>query len=273
MLLRWLRTTLRLAVLNLPELCVLLIILMVTANITANAAVNSRTYIPEKAKLYLPIVKIEQSKYFPLISEPAYIPALIEVESCISLTHSRCWSPTSQLKTYREEGAGLGQITRAYKTDGSIRFDALQGMKDRYTEELKELSWTNVYKRPELQIRTIVLMLKDLDREFKPLIKDDANRLPFIDVSYNGGSRDTKRSRLACGLAKGCDPGIWFDHVERYTVKPSKPVPGYGGRSMRDINNEHARTVFRVRLAKYKAHYENTLQNPDTQPRNEILKE
>lgn len=253
---RWLRVTVRLLVLNLPELCVLFIILAVVANVTAHAAVNSRTYIPEKAKLYLPTVKAEQAKYHPTLAEPAYVPALIETESCITLTHKRCWSPTSQLKTYREEGAGLGQITRAYRTDGSVRFDALQGMKDRYEEELKELSWTNVYKRPDLQIRTIVLMLKDLDKEFKPLIKNDMDRLPFVDVSYNGGSRDTKRSRVACGLAKDCNPNIWFDHVERYTVKPTKPLPGYGGRSIRDINNEHARTVFHVRLAKYKTYYE-----------------
>lgn len=227
--------------------------LLLTA--TAAAAVDSRTYIPERAKLYIPTVINEQEKHFKALSEPAYVASLIEVESCIALTHSRCWSPTSRLKTYREEGAGLGQITRAYRADGSLRFDALQGMKDKYAEELAELSWTNVYKRPDLQIRTIVLMLKDIDTGLSRSIKDPVNRLPFVDVSYNGGTRDTLRSRIACGVAKGCDPNVWFDNVEKYTVKPRSPLPGYGGRSIKDINNEHARTVFHIRLPKYKNYY------------------
>lgn len=227
------------------------------------SAVNNKTYIPERAKQHIPTVVKEQEKYFPALAEPAYLAALIELESCISLTHSRCWSPTSRLKTYREEGAGLGQITRAYTADGKLRFDALQGMKDRYTEELNELSWFNVYKRPDLQIRTIVLMVKDLDNSFKPIIKDPNDRLPFVDVSYNGGERDTKRSRIACAAAKNCNPGLWFNNVERYTVKPSRPLPGYGGRSIRDINNEHARVIFQSRLPKYKAYYETLKESHD----------
>lgn len=89
------------------------------------AAQNVATFIPPKALPLLPVLTAQVNELMPGFYSPHYFPALIEHESCISLTHSRCWSPTSQLKTAREEGAGLGQLTRAYNTDGSIRFDAL----------------------------------------------------------------------------------------------------------------------------------------------------
>ena len=49
--------------------------------------------------------------YRPLVG------ALIEHESCISLTHSRCWNAASRLKTEKEEGAGLGQFHQGMESN------------------------------------------------------------------------------------------------------------------------------------------------------------
>ncbi len=87
--------------------------------------VDVKTFIPQNAYKYKDIINTETLKYFPNVPNKAYIPALIEQESCAPLSNKNkhCFESTSELKTYREHGVGLGQITKAYKSDGSIRFE------------------------------------------------------------------------------------------------------------------------------------------------------
>ena len=207
-----------------------------------------KTYIPHNAYLYKSEVLEQQERYFPHIPTKAYTFSLIEQESCIHLTHKKCWNPASRLKTSREEGAGLGQLTRAYTKDGKLRFDSLQGIRNQYKQELQELSWSNIYQRPDLQIRAMTLMLRD---SYKSLydVKDPIKRLHFTDAVYNGGMRDLRKERIACGLKSNCDPQVWFDNVEDIKVKSEAPL--YGTRSAYFINREHVENVFKLRLPKY----------------------
>lgn len=207
-----------------------------------------KTFIPPAALTLKPTVVHQQELYFPTIPIKAYPFALIEQESCIHLKHSKCWNPRSQLKTSREEGAGLGQLTRAYKPDGTLRFDSLQGIRNQYKQDLEDLSWSNIYQRPDLQIRAMTLMLRDT---YKGLydVKDPIARLHFTDAAYNGGTRDLRKERVACGLKINCNPQIWFEHVEHMQVKSTKPL--YGTRSAYFINREHVENVFKLRLPKY----------------------
>lgn len=194
---------------------------------------------------YGPMLKAEQQHYWSAHPAPFYLAGLVEQESCVSLKSKGCWNPSSRLKTSREEGAGLGQITRAYRADGSLRFDALASLRNQYSEALGEWSWGNVYARPELQERAIVLMSKDAAAPFRAA--QDA--LPMGDSSYNGGPADVQKARRACALTKGCDPSKWFNNVELHCMKSRQPI--YGGRSACDINLEHVRNVFLVRSKKY----------------------
>lgn len=73
------------------------------------AGINVATYIPVNAKVYIPQLKAEQVKFWSSHPAPMYLAGLAEQESCLSLTHSKCWSPKSQLKTQREEGSGIFQ--------------------------------------------------------------------------------------------------------------------------------------------------------------------
>ncbi|QXN70523.1 putative lytic murein transglycosylase [Bacillus phage vB_BspM_AgentSmith] len=68
----------------------------------------SNGYIPPQAFDFKLNIQEELDKHFDYIPDYNYVPALIEHESCLSLSHSRCWNSTSRLKTQREEGAGLG---------------------------------------------------------------------------------------------------------------------------------------------------------------------
>lgn len=211
-------------------------------------AQDVRTVIPARAAQYLPVLKAEQVRFWPSHPAPEQLGALIEHESCLSLTHSRCWSPTSRLKSAREEGAGFGQITRAYRKDGGLRFDALAEMRDAHPA-LGGWSWDNVYIRPDYQLRAVVLKSHD---NFKALrmVADPIERLNFADAGYNGGMGGVQNERRACGLIAGCDPQRWFNHVERHCLKSRSAL--YGQRSACDINRHHVRDVVLNRSEKYK---------------------
>lgn len=210
------------------------------------------TYIPPQAFSFKDNIKMELDAHFPDIPNYNYLPALVEHESCISLKHSRCWNSKSQFKTSREEGAGLGMVTKAFKADGSLRFDTLAEMRNRYKNELHDASWSTIYQRPDIQIRIIVLMLRD---DYKRLydVKDEWSRLHMVDAAYNGGLGGLNKERRACGLKANCDPQKWFGHVENTCMKSTKIL--YGNRSACDINRDHVKDVFNNRLPKYKSQY------------------
>lgn len=201
--------------------------------------------LPAGFATYGPVLKAEQRQFWSDHPDPAVLAALVEQESCVSLKSPKCWNPGARLKTDREEGAGMGQITRAYRADGSVRFDALADLRSQYGAELSGLSWDTVYKRPDLQLRAVVLMSRDAARPFR----GSTGWLHFGDAGYNGGVDGVQKERRACKLSAGCDPARWFGHVEAHCLKSRQPL--YGNRSACDINREHVRNVLLVRRAKY----------------------
>jgi hypothetical protein len=209
-------------------------------------AADVRTYIAPQATPYLPVLRAERERFWPSHPKPELLAALIEHESGCFALKTKCWNPKSRLKSAREEGAGFGQITRAYRGDGSLRFDALAEIRGRHPV-LAEWSWENVYGRPDLQLRAVVL--KSLD-DFKALrmVVDPLERLRFADAAYNGGMGGVQNERRACATAAGCDPQRWHGHVERFCLKSKAAL--YGSRSACDINRHHVHDVF-VRAPKY----------------------
>jgi len=216
------------------------------------ATINDATYIPNAAYQYLPTVKQEQQQYFPEIPQPAYFPALIEHESCISLTHKRCWNPSSRLKSSREEGAGLGQITRTWNKDGSLRFDLVKEMRTQYRQELKDLEWSTIYSRPDLQIRSMILLARSNYRSLSS-IPDLQERLNFSDLAYNAGLGRVYKDRRLCSLQRQCDPNRWFGHVEKTCTASQKAI--YGNRSACTISRHHVSDVIQQNLPKYRTLY------------------
>jgi hypothetical protein len=212
-------------------------------------AQNVQTYVPAGAYIYAPILKVEQVRLWVNHPAPAMLGALVEQESCISLKHSRCWNPGARLKTDREEGAGFGQITRAYRDDRSLRFDALDAARQ-LDPSLREWSWSNVYKRPDLQLRAIVAMSRDCDRRLRAMVADPQDRLQLCDAAYNGGWGGMQQERRACGQRAGCDPQRWFANTELVCLKSKVRWKGYG-KSACEINREHVYMVAVVRRPKY----------------------
>ncbi len=203
--------------------------------------------VHRQALALAPTLNAEIDAHWPTVPRRAYVPALISHESCITYTHSRCWSPTSRLKTQREEGAGLGQLTRAWRADGSLRFDALSEMRERHPA-LRELNWSTIYEQPELQIRALILKSRDNFTTLR-MVNDTLQRLAMADAAYNGGIDGVLTERRACGMTDNCDPQQWWGNVERVCLKSKAPL--YGNRSACDINRHHVKDVW-LRMDRYK---------------------
>lgn len=199
--------------------------------------------VPAQAFQYLPVLSAEIDRTWPGVPDRAYMAGLIEHESACPAVRS-CWKPTARLKTQREEGAGLGQLTRSWRKDGSLRFDKLAEM--RQHPALQDLSWSTIYQRPDLQMRTMIVMVKADYQRFA----GTASPLAFADAAYNGGWGGVQQERRACGIKAGCDPQRWFGNVERVCLKSTAPI--YGTRSACDINRHHVTDVLTARAPKYR---------------------
>ena len=226
------------------------LIIFLSVLLYSRCNVNYKTYIPTNAKPLIPYVYEESKRLLPNFKMYPYFPALIEHESCITLCSKKCWNAKSRLKTSREEGAGLGQITRAWR-NGKLRFDTLAYLKRKYRKELNDLKWSNIYNKPKLQIRAMVLLWKENYKRFPNSI-DFENKLAFSDASYNQGYYRTYKDRQLCKLKKGCNPKLWFGNVELTCTASKRKL--YGNRSACDISRHHVRDVFN-RICKYYFYY------------------
>lgn len=224
------------------------IVQLMIAVVLAGAWLLTHASPHPKSLQHAATIKAEIAEHWAELPWPHYVPGLIEHESCLSLTHPRCWEPTSRLKSAREEGAGLGQLTRAWNPDGTLRFDALAELRSRHAV-LSGLSWDTIYSRPDLQIRALVVMSAETWRAFAG-VPDFLERLAMTDAAYNGGAAGVRRERNSCGLTAGCDPQRWFGHVEHHCLKSRRPL--YGGRSACDINRHHVADVLHARMPKYR---------------------
>ena len=173
---------------------------------------------------------------------------LIEKESCITVKHSRCWNAKSRLKSAREEGAGFGQITRAYYSSGKLRFDALAELKAKHPE-LAEWNWGNVYVRPDLQLLGIVLKLRD-NFAFFSKIPEYEDRIRFALKSYNRGLGGVKAEIQACYLMRDCISAKFTDNAGDICTASKKKI--YGNRSACDISLAYVPDVVNKRAPKYR---------------------
>lgn len=222
-------------------------------SLAAHAApVDVKTYVPKNAISLIPVLQQQEQAVWPSIKAPSYPAALVEQESCISLTHSKCWSTKAQLKTSREEGGGLSQLTRSWKADGALRFDALAEVKTLDPKGLQELNWTTLYTRADLNLRAVLDKVKDCHRKLQflsPKMKTE-DVFAQCDAAYNGGYGGLLSDRRLCSQTKGCDPDKWFGNVELTSLKSKEKWQGYG-QSAFDINRSHVQYAWVIRRPKY----------------------
>ena len=215
----------------------------VIAILLALAALPVRAVeLPPGAVQYMPLLREEIAARWPDLALPSALAAQVEQETCISLTSHGCWNPKTELKTSREYGFGLGQLTVTSRFNA---FAEVQGM----DSGLKGWKWADRYD-PRLQLRALVVKDRTNAHAFHVATSSPEDRLAFALAAYNGGVGGTLADIRLCAHTAGCDPQKWFGHVERTSLKARTKVGGYG-QSFFEINRYYVHNVLMVLRGKY----------------------
>lgn len=194
---------------------------------------------------YLPMLHRELNTHWPTVSTKSVFAAQVQQETCSSLKSKKCWSPTAELKTSREYGFGLGQITITSKFNNFTEARKLD-------RSLKDWVWENRYN-PEYQLRTMVLSDKFNYGKFT-WAGGEHDRLAFSFAAYNGGIGGVLSDRAICRTVSGCDQSRWFGHVEHTSNKARVSQKGYG-QGFFQINRAYVKNIMVVRRARYKLYF------------------
>jgi hypothetical protein len=229
--------------------------LVIAAAAVACLGAAGEPQIPPQAMQYFPHISAEAAETLRSDFQPAMLASQVEQESCITLTHKRCWNPSVEFKTSREYGFGLGQITIVYKDGREVqnRFKDLQ----KVDPLLAKWQWEDRFN-PRYQLRALAVG----DRDCLPyaLGATGEDKAAMALACYNGGPGKKSKSgaglqgdRIVCRATVGCDPNRWWGNVERTSNKAKVPKPGYK-QSFFDINREYPRRILRERIGKYRAY-------------------
>lgn len=222
---------------------VLIILLLATSFASADAGLKP----PEASLQYLPILKEEAIRGLPNVHPRSTFGGQTEQEAgpCPS---KKCWNPRAELKTPRELGTGLGQLTISYKQDGTVRFSAYDDVR-RMDESLRNWAWADRYD-PKMQLRALVAMDRNCLNNFAKGAVPGRDANAMMLACYNGGGGGLRSDRLVCRNTLACDPARWWDHVERTSNKSRVKWNGYG-KSAFEINRDYPRMI-EQRAARYR---------------------
>ena len=199
--------------------------------------------IPALAAVYAPMLLAAIAALWPTMPEPSMLAGQIEQETCYSLTHPKCWNPKTELKTSREYGFGLGQLTITPQFNNFVEAK-------KWDQSLAGWQWEDRFN-PDMQLKALVAYDRNLFLQirFGLTAKD---KLAFMFSAYNGGLGGLLKDRRMCAAVQGCNPDVWFGNVELHSFRSTTAVAGYG-KSFFAINREYVVNVMNVRREKYRA--------------------
>lgn len=209
----------------------------VIALIIAILCTSARAEIPPGARQHLPTLNAIVTEEWPTVCLPQVMAGQVEQESG--------WKTRATLKTSRELGRGLTQLTIAYKSDGRERFNAY-----RDAVRLRQLAawdWQADPYNPRYQLTYLVLRDRAAYARYSRLMATSTDTWCATLVSYNAGEgRVLKRRALA--LATGRPADRWEGGLAE-AHGPAENVLLYG-RPLWQAVNEYPARVF-TRAEKY----------------------
>ncbi len=203
--------------------------------------------LPGRSSQYLPLLDSLLGEMWPELQLKSMIAAQIEQETCISLTSRSCWNPRTELKTSREYGFGLGQITIVYNEDGTVKSSTFEELK-KLGGRLAAWKFENRFD-PEMQLRAMILSEKLLYHRIRFETASDVDKLAFMLSAYNGGMGGLLLDRRLC-RPPGCDDTKWFGNVAVNSRKARHTLTGYRI-SFYDVNRCYPRYILMDRRPTY----------------------
>jgi hypothetical protein len=144
------------------------------------------------------------------------------------------WNPSAELKTVREHGCGLMQITRVYG-----RFDKLDEMRRKYPA-LAGWTWADC-KNVAYQLPAFALLTQE-NALAMPALNTQRDTRAFQVCAYNAGPRGCMLDRRACEMTHGCDPSAYFGGIALACGRSPAIIPGIG-RTACDITRGYVAKV------------------------------
>lgn len=204
----------------------------------------------QKAGGTLPMLDSLISSYWPDNVCRSFIAGQIEQETCANF--KKCWNSTTELKTDREYGFGLGQITIAFNKDGSERFNNFKEAVRKY-HELADWRWADRFNI-RAQLIYLLLECRASYNKWKSYFDGDIQIFAAVFVSYNAGSGTVLKRIGLCRITGDCNTRCWFGGLESIHLKQEEVL--LYGRQLYARRNEYPHNIIFVRSKKYESFFQ-----------------
>ena len=201
-------------------------LLLIILCLIFNTSVLAQTPVMDKAVVYLPVLEKKIDLYWPELTLPQIIAGQIEQESQ--------WNPKATLKTSRELGRGLAQMT--VTANFNIYKDAVQ------MSPLKTWDYRKDPYNPANQLTFAVLTNRSNFKQVSRWFNNDTERFAGALIAYNAGM-GTVIQRRALAIRQGKENGKWFGGLDQVRLPYEKRL--LYGRNLGDTRNEYPVVIFK----------------------------